>query len=72
MSNATLSIGAEYPQDYNCEGEYVLKVESNTLHGSGKCNDEDLNDFYIKKINDKYYIKSKRFLNHDWQELKKE
>lgn len=73
LSDATLSVGAENPQDYNCEGDYTLqKEDDNTLSGSGICNENDINDFYIKKENDKYFIKSKRFINQDWQELKKE
>ncbi|WP_210148895.1 hypothetical protein [Chryseobacterium scophthalmum] len=72
LSDATLSIGAEDPQDYNCEGDYILQIESNILHGSGKCDSDDINDFYLKKESGKYYIKSKRFINQDWQELKKE
>ncbi|MFC3755933.1 hypothetical protein ACFONJ_08155 [Chryseobacterium tructae] len=72
LSKAILNIGAENPQDYNCEGDYTLQKENNILSGSGKCDEDDTNDFYIKKENNNFFIKSKRFINQDWQELKKE
>lgn len=72
LSDATLSIGAENPQDYICEGKYVLQTDNNKIYASGKCDSDDINDFYLKKESGKYYIKSKRFLNQDWQELIKE
>ena len=68
---AILSIGAEQVQDYGCEGEYKLSSENNILHAKGKCDQEDVDDFYIKKENDQVYIKSKRFINKDWQKLSK-
>ncbi len=63
---------AECPQDYACEGEYYITVKDNVLHATGKCDEDDTNDFYIKLENGKYYIKTKRFLNQDRQELTKE
>ena len=69
---AILSIGAEHVEDYWCEGEYRLIKEDNTLHAKGKCDQDDVDDFYLKNENKKYYIRSKRFINRDWQELKKE
>ncbi|MFP3590568.1 hypothetical protein [Chryseobacterium sp. SIMBA_038] len=71
-SKAILSINADYPQDYQCEGEYKLKNENNILHARGICDQDDINDFYLKFENGNYYIKSKRFKNTDWQELKKD
>ena len=67
--SSTLSIGAEQSQDYWCEGEYQLNEEQRILHAKGKCDEDDINDFYLKQENGKYFIKSKRFLNQDWQEL---
>ncbi|VXC17839.1 MULTISPECIES: hypothetical protein [Chryseobacterium] len=69
--SATLSIGADQVQDYWCEGEYKLTKENNILHAKGKCDENDLDDFYLKNENEKYYIRSKRFINQDWQELTK-
>lgn len=66
-----LSIGAKQVQDYGCEGEYKLTEESNILHAKGKCDQDDVDDFYIKKENGQFYIKSKRFINKDWQKLSK-
>jgi len=66
---AILSIGAENVQDYWCEGEYRLIKEDNILHAKGKCDQDDMDDFYLKNENGKYYIKSKRFINQNWQEL---
>ncbi|WP_131701402.1 hypothetical protein [Chryseobacterium sp. FH2] len=68
---AILSIGADHSEDYGCEGEYKLTKENNILHARGKCDQDDVDDFYIKSENEKYYIKSKRFINQDWQELEK-
>lgn len=72
LSDAILSIGAENPQDYTCEGDYSLQIDNNTLFASGKCDEDDINNFYIKKENNSFFIKSKRFLSKDWLELKKE
>lgn len=70
--SGVLSIGADQSQDYWFEGNYYLTIENNVLHGSGKCDEDDTNDFFLKFENEKYYIKSKRFLNQDWQELTKD
>lgn len=69
--SAILSIGAEQVQDYWCEGPYIFTNENNILHGRGKCEKDGMDDFYIKKDNDQLYIKSKRFINQDWQKLDK-
>lgn len=69
---AILSIGADKSEDYWCEGDYNIENESNVLHAKGKCDEDDINDFFLKQENGKYYIKSKRFLNPDWQELTKD
>jgi len=70
--SAILSIGADQTQDYWCEGDYYLTEENGVLKATGKCDENDINDFYLKQENGIYYIKSKRFLNQDWQVLKKE
>lgn len=66
-----LSIGADQTQDYWCEGNYYLTDENGILKATGKCDEDDTNDFYLKQENGTFYIKSKRFLNRDWQVLKK-
>lgn len=66
-----LSIGAEQVQDYWCEGEYSFSKTNNILHARGKCNQDDADDFFLKHENNNYYIKSKRFVNKDWQLLTK-
>lgn len=66
-----LSIGADQVQDYYCEGEYKLSKEDKVIHARGKCDRDDMDDFYLKHENGAYYIKSKRFLDTDWQILKK-
>lgn len=71
-NSAVLSIGAENSEDHWCEGDYYITKENNFLHAKGKCDENDTNDFYIKHENNKYFIKSKRFTNQDWQELVKE
>ena len=71
-NSATVSIGAEHSEDYWCEGEYDLINENGILHARGKCDENDLHDFYIKKENNQFYIKSKRFVNKDWQVLTKD
>ncbi|WP_333852037.1 hypothetical protein [Epilithonimonas sp.] len=70
--SAILSIGADQVQDYWCEGDYYLTEENGILKATGKCDEDDINDFYLKQENGVYYIKSKRFLNQNWQVLKKE
>jgi len=71
-SSSILSIGADHSEDYWCEGSYNLQISDNIIHASGKCDQDDVNDFYIKYQEGNYYIKSKRFLSKDWLELKKE
>lgn len=71
-NSAILSIGAKHSEDYLCEGDYKLQENDDILHARGKCDQDDRDDFYLKFENGKYFIKSKRFLNQDWQELKKE
>ncbi len=68
---AVLSIGADQVQDYWCEGEYTLKDSQGVLHAKGKCDEDDSNDFYLKQDKGMFFIKTKRFLNQDWQEIKK-
>ena len=71
-NSAILSIGAKHSEDYLCEGDYKLQEKDNVLHARGKCDQDDRDDFYLKFEGGKYFIKSKRFINQDWQELKKE
>lgn len=71
-AKAILSIDAKYSEDYGCEGEYELINNENIIHAQGMCDQDDLDDFYLKYEDGKYFIKSKRFLNQDWQELIKE
>jgi len=71
-AKAILSIDAKYSEDYGCEGEYELTHRENIIHAHGKCDQNDSDDFYLKYENGKYFIKSKRFLNQDWQKLIKE
>ena len=72
INSAILSIGAKHSEDYLCEGDYKLQEKDNVLHARGKCDQDDRDDFYLKFEGGKYFIKSKRFINQDWQELKKE
>ncbi|RNA62655.1 hypothetical protein D1631_12265 [Chryseobacterium nematophagum] len=72
FSKAILSIDAKYSEDYGCEGEYKLINNENILHAIGKCDQDDLDDFYLRYENGEYFIKSKRFINKDWQKLIKE
>ena len=69
---AVLSIGAESSEDYWCEGDYYLEIKDGGLYATGKCDEDDTNDFMIKLTKNQYYIKSKRFKNIDWQLLSKE
>jgi hypothetical protein len=69
---AILSVGAEFTEDYWCEGDYYLESKNGGIYAIGKCDDNDINDFAIKEENNQFYIKSKRFKNQDWQLLEKE
>lgn len=72
-NTAILSIGADSVQDYGCEGSFKLTNENNLLHAKGgKCDPVYEFDFFLKQENGKYYIKSKQFLNPDWQILKRD
>ncbi|WDF45927.1 hypothetical protein PQ459_13565 [Chryseobacterium sp. KACC 21268] len=64
--SAILSIGADQAQDYWCEGEYYLTEQNGILKATGKCDEDDINDFYLKQEQGRYYIKSKRFLDQNW------
>lgn len=70
-NSAILSIGADHSEDYWCEGEYKLMNKNGIIHARGKCDQDDRDDFYLKHENGKTYIKSKRFINQDWQELQR-
>lgn len=72
LTKAVLSIDAKYSEDYGCEGEYRLIDEKNILHAKGKCDQDDVDDFYLKYDNGKCFIRSKRFINQDWLELIRE
>lgn len=70
---AIVSMSTKHTIDYYCEGEYKLIKFKNFYHAKGICSDEsDESDFYIKIENGKTFIKSKRFVNKNWQELTKE
>lgn len=71
-NSCVLSVGADQAQDYWCEGDYYLTSQNNILHATGKCDEDNTNDFFLKYENGKYFIKSKRFLDQDWQNLLKE
>lgn len=72
LTKAVLSIDAKYSEDYGCEGEYRLIDEKSILHAKGKCDQDDVDDFYLKYDNGKCFIRSKRFINQDWLELIRE
>ncbi|MXO05616.1 hypothetical protein [Flavobacterium sp. HBTb2-11-1] len=74
-SNAILSIGTKNSLEAYCEGSYAVVKDKDGLKlkytGEGTCtSDEEESSFLIKKENDQYYIKSKRFINEDWQLFK--
>ncbi|WP_333852017.1 hypothetical protein [Epilithonimonas sp.] len=72
-----LRIQTDISEDAYCEGQYQLTKNKDFLIASyadeGICTDniED-SRFYVKTENSKVYIKSKRFLNQDWQVLRRE
>ncbi|PKB18729.1 hypothetical protein [Flavobacterium sp. 5] len=73
-SKAVLSIGTNNSLEAYCEGAYIITKNDNVLKlkytGEGTCtSDEDESTFLIKKQNNKYYIKSKRFDDFKWQLL---
>ena len=68
-NHAILNIESDLHHDRFCQGEHILMKEDDVLHAVGKCKETGVEDFYIKKENDKYFIKSRRFVNEDWQEL---
>jgi hypothetical protein len=75
-SEAILSIGTKNSLEAYCEGSYNVSKNNDGLKlkytGEGTCtSDEEESSFLIKKESNQYYIKSKRFLNSDWQLLKK-
>ncbi|QYS89562.1 hypothetical protein [Flavobacterium davisii] len=58
--------------DYWCEGVYELKKKGEIFQGIGPCSDESHdNDIFIKKVENKVFIKSKTFVNKNWLEIKK-
>ena len=72
-----LRISTNNSDDAYCEGNYKLIALENIIMAEyddeGICTDEkEESNFYFKNNDGKYYIKSKRFINQDWQELKKE
>lgn len=75
-SQAILSIGAKNSLDAYCEGNYDVIMSKNILKlqyiGEGTCTSGEENSFFVKKEKTNYYIKSKRFLNNDWQLLKED
>lgn len=81
-----MSQRASYDLDAYCEGEYLIKKnKDNTIAlnynihqadrpGKPCVPESELNEvsFQIKNIGKEFYIKSKRFVNNDWQKLIKE
>lgn len=76
VSKAILSIGSNNSLEAYCEGSYSVSANDNVLTlkytGEGTCtSDEDESTFLIKKEDNQYYIKSKRFYDFKWQGLNK-
>lgn len=72
-----LRISTDSSEEAYCEGSYKLisgkKGIKAIYEDEGICTDNlEENAFYLKQENKTLYIKSKRFLNTNWQELKKE
>jgi hypothetical protein len=75
-TNATLSIGTNNSLEAYCEGNFNIEKKDNMLKlkysDAGTCtSDEDESSFLIKRENNLYYIKSKRFYDFKWQILNK-
>lgn len=73
-SEAVLSIGSNNGMEAYCEGAYKIDKNADILKlsytGEGICtSDSDESSILIKKVNDIFYIKSKRFYENDWQVL---
>lgn len=67
-----VSIKSKDVLDYWCEGIYELKKNGDIFQGVGPCSDENSdNDIYVKKTQNKVFIKSKIFTNKNWLEVKK-
>jgi hypothetical protein len=67
-----VSIKSKDVIDYWCEGIYELKKKGDIFQGLGPCSDESHdNDIFVKKVENKIFIKSKSFVNKDWLEIKK-
>jgi hypothetical protein len=74
---ATLSIRSDNSLEVYCEGTYSIDYNKNNVKleytGEGICtSDKNESTFLIKKENNQYLIKSKRFENEDWQILNEE
>ena len=76
-NKAILSIGTKNPTEAYCEGDYSVKQNKDFIHlihtgETGICtgNIEDTS-FDIKKEGDQFYIRSKRFVNFEWQKIEK-
>ncbi|AMA50576.1 hypothetical protein [Flavobacterium covae] len=75
-SNTILSIGTSNSMEAYCEGEYSISQNNENLKlnyiGEGICTqNKDESAFFIKKENNKVYIKSERFYDNIWQEFKR-
>lgn len=71
-----LKISTDNYEEAYCEGKYKLVKNKNIIEvkydDEGICTDNvEESNFYIKKENSKILIKSKRFINQNWQELTK-
>lgn len=75
-SQAILSIGTNNSLEAYCEGTYTITqnkgVSKLIYNDEGTCtSDLEESSFLIKKENNQYYIKSKRFIDFEWYLLNK-
>ncbi len=75
-SQAILSIGTNNSLEAYCEGTYTVTqnkgVSKLIYNGEGTCtSDLEESSFLIKKEDNQYYIKSKRFIDFEWYLLNK-
>ncbi|OOV20553.1 hypothetical protein [Flavobacterium sp. LM4] len=74
ISQAILSIGTNNSLEAFCEGTYSVTQNKGIFKliytGEGTCtSDLEESSFFIKKENNQYYIKSKRFIDFEWHLL---
>ncbi|MBZ4044409.1 hypothetical protein K8B81_18730 [Flavobacterium hibisci] len=73
-AEAILSIGTNNSLEAYCEGTYSITQNKGILkliyNGESTCtSDVEESSFLIKKENNQYYIKSKRFIDFEWHLL---